>query len=358
MFENKKIAVFGLTPAAEKIALQLKAEVDKKNKANHLDLYLSARLKNKDHFSFGSLRAKTAEIFSDYQGLVFIMALGITVRIIAPLIESKENDPAVVTIDDRAQNVISTLSGHLGGANQLTEELAELLKARPVITTATDLNNKLAVDLLAERLNCKIRPFSRLKKANSALLFGGNLHIFSEYQIELKKTENLKLFPLSRLAELQSRDNFEVIISNNKLNLKENQLQLIPRNLVLGIGCRKNTSFLALEEALNKFLYDFNLCRESIKKTATIDLKKEEKGIRELAAKNNWPLIIIEREEIKAVEAELEIKKSDFVRKITGVSAAAAPAAILASASGKLLIDKQKYEGITFAVFEEEIKDE
>lgn len=354
MFKEKKTAVIVLTPAAKELALKLKKEY------RHLDLYLPTKLdkENESYQAFSSLSSLVGKIFKEYDALIFIMALGIVVRIIAPLLESKKSDPAVLTIDDTAQNVISTLSGHLGGANQMTVEIADFLKARPVITTATDCNNKLAVDLLAQRLDCKIKPFDRLKKANGALLFGSELHIFSDYKIKIKADNNIKIYSLEQLQELRSSEAFEVIISNQKFKLQENQLQLIPRNIVLGIGCRKNTTAAAIRRSLKSLLEELNLLPASIKKIATIDLKKEEAGILELAAENNWPLEIIEREKIKEVETGLDIKKSDFVKKITGVAAAASPAAVLASGVGKLIADKKKYEGITLSVFEEEVTDE
>ena len=123
-------------------------------------------------------------------------------------------------------------------------------------------------------------------------------------------------------------------------------------------ACRKNISFKKLEQAFKQFLAQNNLAQASIKGLATIDLKKDERGIVKLAAKYNWPLKIIKRSEIKKVEVDLEIAKSDFVKKTIGVSAAAAPAAILASNSGQLIIDKTKYSGITMAAVEEEIRSE
>ncbi|MFW6294809.1 MAG: cobalt-precorrin 5A hydrolase [Halanaerobium sp.] len=354
MLNKKNAAVIMLTPAAKEVALKLKKEY------KHLDLYMPFKLAENDEsdFSFDSLSSLVKRVFKEYDALIFIMALGIVVRVIAPLLESKKSDPAVLTIDDTAQNVISTLSGHLGGANQLTAELADFLKARPVITTATDCNNKLAVDLLAQRLNCKIKPFSRLKKANGALLFGKKLHIFSDYNIKIEEDDNLAQFSLAQLADKSSPEAFELIISNQKIKLKENQLQLIPRNIVLGIGCRKNTSAEEIEAALSSLLRDLNLLPESIKKVATIDLKEKEAGILKLTAENNWPLEIVSRESIKKLEADLDIKKSDFVKKTIGVTAAASPAAVLASDSGKLIVDKQKYSGITLSVVEEEVRDE
>ncbi|MFW6251991.1 MAG: cobalt-precorrin 5A hydrolase [Halanaerobium sp.] len=354
MLQEKKAAVIVLTPAAKKLALKLKTESKK------LDLYLPKKLKetDEDYFTFNSLGSLVSSIFEEYEALIFIMALGIVVRVIAPLLKSKRTDPAVLTIDDTAQNVISTLSGHLGGANQLTLEIAEILDANPVITTATDCSNQPAFDLLAQRLNCEIKPFARLKKANGALLFKQELHIFSDYQLNLKEDHKLRIYPLSELNQDLKSEAFEVIISNQKFKLKKNQLQLIPQNLIIGIGCRKGKTAAELDKALNKLLSEYKLNRESIKKLATIDLKKNEAGILKLAAKNNWPLEIIERQQIREIEKELKIEKSDFVKKTIGVAAAAAPAAVLAADSGSLIIDKQKYAGITLAVVEEEVKDE
>lgn len=356
MFEKAKIAVLVLTPAAKKNALKLKKENP------NLDLFCSERLvgaKTKNQFkTFSSLRKIVTKIFKDYDALIFIMALGIVIRIIAELLESKKTDPAIITIDDQGQNVISTLSGHLGRANELTLEIAKILGARPVITTATDCNNKLAIDLLAQRLNCEIKPFKLLKKANSALLFKQELHIFSDYKFKLPVDDNLKKYPLSEFDNSAEANVFKVIVANHTFKLGANQIQLFPKNLIIGLGCRKNTPFKKLEQALKQFLAQNNLAQASIKGLATIDLKKDERGIVKLAAKYNWPLKIIERSKIKKVEADLEIAKSDFVKKTIGVSAAAAPAAILASKSGQLIIDKTKYSGITLAAVEEEIESE
>ncbi|RCW50445.1 cobalt-precorrin 5A hydrolase [Halanaerobium sp. MA284_MarDTE_T2] len=354
MLKDKKIAIIILTPAAKKIALKLKKVV------SSLDIYSPNKLKDKNNqfYYFNSFKTTINDIFNKYDGIVFIMALGIVVRIIAPLLNNKKTDPAVITIDDSGQNVISTLSGHLGGANLLTVEIAAVLDSNPVITTATDCSNQPAFDLLAQKLNCKIEPFKRLKKANGALLFGKEVHIYTDYKIHIKETKKLKKHSLNYVNNKIKDDVFEVIISNQQYKLKENQLQLIPRNIIIGIGCRKNISFFAIKSALNSILIENNLSRESIKKLATIDLKKNEKGILKLAEKNDWPLEIITRKKIREIEDSLKIKKSDFVKKTIGVAAAAAPAAILASNNGELIVDKQKYAGITLAVFEEEIESE
>lgn len=311
MLKDKEIAIIILTPAAKKIALKLKKV------ASSLDIYSPKKLKDKnDQFCyFDSFKTTVNDIFNKYDGLVFIMALGIVVRIIAPLLNSKKTDPAVITIDDSGQNVISTLSGHLGGANQLTAEIADILESNPVITTATDCSNQPAFDLLAQKLNCKIEPFKRLKKANGALLFGKEVHIYTDYKINIKETEKLKKHSLNHVNNEIKDDVFEVIISNQQYELKENQLHLIPRNITIGIGCRKNTSFLDIKSALNSILIENNLSQKSIKKLATIDLKRNEKGILKLAEENGWPLEIIERKKIREIEDSLKIKKSDFVKK-------------------------------------------
>ena len=358
-----KIAVLALTEGGKKLAVKLAKEM------NSVEIYLAERLKddNEDYNYYSSLKDLTAELFKSYDGLIFIMALGIVIRIIAPLLQSKKSDPAVLTIDETGKNVISTLSGHLGGANKLSLEIAQKLKANPVITTATDCNNLEAVDLLAKRIGCAIEPFKRLKYANAALVNGEKLNIFTDYEIEIEKNEQIDIHPLQMREKMKLKNeqktnnysfeesNFNVIISNKKIELKQNELQLIPKNIVIGIGCKKNMPEARIAEAVDYLRQELKLNKKSIKKIATIDLKKEEKGILAYAEKNNLELEIVNRSRIKEIEADLNIKKSNFVKKITGIAAAAAPAAILSSGKGNLIMDKRKFSGITLAVFEEEL---
>jgi len=91
---------------------------------------------------------KIVELFKSNDALVCLFSLGAVIRLISPHLKDKKTDPAVIVIDDKAQFVISTLSGHLGGANKLTNDIADRLGATPVITTAADVNKTIAVDLV------------------------------------------------------------------------------------------------------------------------------------------------------------------------------------------------------------------
>lgn len=363
---EQKGAIIVLTSGGRELAVKLKREM------SSFKIYLPEKMANnsEDYNYYNSLKDLTKDLFESSDALVFIMALGIVVRMIAPYLQSKRTDPAVITIDETGKNVISTLSGHLGGANTLSLAIAKKLGANAVITTATDCRNLEAVDLLAERIDCEIEPFSRLKYANAALVNGEKLNIFTDYKIEIETADQINISPLRLLEKKRSREKnknlnenlvkaeFTVIISNKTLSLEADELQLIPKNIVIGIGCKKNISADKIGEAVDNLLNELKLHKKSIKKIATIDLKKEEKGILDYVEKNGLKLEIVSRSMIQQVEADLNIKKSKFVKKVSGVYAAAAPAAMLSSAKGTLIMDKRKFSGITLAVFEEELANE
>ena len=123
--------------------------------------------KDKD---FDDLKNFVADIFDKFDALIFICAAGITVRIIAPHIVSKLSDPAVIVIDERGRNVISLLSGHVGGGNDLTLKIATAINSNPVITTATDIENKFAADSFAAKLGLIPTPKNAIKAINTAVL--------------------------------------------------------------------------------------------------------------------------------------------------------------------------------------------
>jgi len=300
-----------------------------------------------------SLKNLTASLFEKYDSIIYIMALGIVVRVIAPFLANKKVDPAVITIDETAQNVISTLSGHLGGANMLTNRVAEILNSNPVITTATDCQDKIAIDILAKKLNCKIEPFSNLKLANSALVNNEPLNIFSDYNLTLLERENINFYRLSQLNLELIEENFSVIISNKKFNFDSEFLQLIPQNIIVGIGCRRGVEKGKIRQVVDKTFNKLGMSKKSIKNLATIDLKKDEKGLLNYAEEKSLKIDIIEREMIK--KEDLNISHSDFVQKTVGVPGVCEPSALLSSTNGKLILSKTKYKEVTIAVVEEEI---
>ncbi|MGM0369482.1 MAG: cobalt-precorrin 5A hydrolase [Bacillota bacterium] len=338
------LAVIALTSSGEELALKLE------KKLTDVDLYVAAKLNsNAEVNEFdSSLQELVAELFLQYDGLIFIMSLGIVVRVLAPYIEDKRDDPAVVTIDETGANVISTLSGHLGGANQLTAKIAKQIEAYPVITTATDCQGKLAFDLLAQQLNCEIIPFDNLKLANAALVNEQRVNIFSDLELELDLAENVALFSLD---DLGSKKGFPVIISNQIIEISGAYLQLVPQNIILGVGCRKGVSVKQVETAINLALQKLGLAKASVKSIATIDLKKDESGLKEAAGKLGVELEIVAREEIKKVD--FDYTTSEFVKEQIGVGGVCEPTALLSAEEGELLLDKTSKNGVTVAVVKE-----
>ncbi|GAB6100476.1 cobalt-precorrin 5A hydrolase [Halanaerocella petrolearia] len=338
-----KLAVIALTEAGKELAYSLDELLE-------VDLYLAAKVESrKDVNTFdSSLKELVSKLFTQYDGLIFIMALGIVVRVISPYLRDKREDPAVITVDETAENVISTLSGHLGGANQLTNQVASLIEANPVITTATDCQDKLAFDLLAKKLNCEVVPWKNLKLANAALVNGRQVNIFTDLELDLNLAEEVSLFPLEQLGEVEG---FPVIISNQDIKLTKPYLQLIPQNIVVGVGCRRGVSANQVKTAIFSALQKLDLHQASIKKLATIDLKEDEAGIIDTAKELDIPVDIIAREEIK--EADLDYTRSEFVKEQIGVGGVCEPAAQLSIQKGELLLPKTINNKVTVALVRE-----
>ena len=357
MTGNKKTAVITLTKGGINLGQQLLKQYP------DFKLYVPSKFRgcedkpgDRIYYYDTSLKELISRIFTNHHNLIFIMSLGIVVRIITPYLESKKKDPAVVTIDENGQNVISTLSGHLGGANSLTKELADFLDTNPVITTATDCQGKPAIDLLAKKMNCVIKPFSNLKLANSAIVNDNRLNIFTNYNIPLSETKNIKIHPLSQLGPELLETGFPVIISNKRYTIDREYLQLIPRNITIGIGCRRGVSFTKINKAITRALEITNLREASIKSLATIDLKVDEAGILTYLENKKLKIDIIARDQIRKEEANLKgISRSEFVEKTVGVPGVCEPAALISSNNGKLLLPKTKFNKVTIAVVEEEL---
>lgn len=271
--------------------------------------------------------------FNSYDGHIFIMATGIVVRKIASLIKSKDVDPAVVVIDERGHFVISLLSGHLGGANELAENAAEKLGLLPIITTSSDVTGKIAVDTLAQKLGGELESLEKAKNV-TALIVDGK-------EVELKLPKNVKLEG--------SNPEGVIIVSNRE---KVESVRIYPKNLVVGIGCKRGTSAEHIMEGLSRAMAKNNLSMKSIKKLATVDVKADEIGLLECSEILGKELVIISRDEIREVEEQFE--GSAFVKKQIGVSAVSEPCALLASnGKGKFLEKKYIYDGMTVSIYEE-----
>lgn len=323
-------------------------------------LYVSSRYagqggKGCSSFEPAETKALIASLWKEYDGFVFIMASGIVVRMIAPLLESKESDPAVVVMDEAGKFAISLLSGHLGGANQLAERCAFACGARAVITTATDANDLPSFDMLARENGWIIDDISQVKHLNTLLLDNQEIAIVDQSGITrnwLHGRGRTRFYgTLSEATD--SRAAGFLFVTNRDLPPKtqpDKLLILRPRNLVLGIGCNRGTPADEIEVFVATHLKRLFLSRKSICCIASVAAKRDEAGLIEYAARISVPLHFFESDELN--RTDFPSPPSAHALAAVGASGVAEPAAILASNGGKLLLKKVKSENVTLAVAE------
>lgn len=349
-----EIAYFYLTEEGGLLAHKLAA-------AHPGDIY------NKENFK-ENLRAG----FKKYDSLVCIMATGIVVRILAPLIVHKTSDPAVVVLDQKGRHAISLLSGHLGGANDLAREMASISGGEAVITTATDVAGELSFDTFAKKYDMAIENIEQLKHISGALLSGKKVNVFTDKNVEKLYPElveeqtrgTLHIFPLSEFFEIYNiESDIPAVIIDEGFPTKFTTISdittpslipvlfLRPRTICAGIGCKRNMEQQPIEEALLQTLKEEGIHPLSLKCIATIPLKSDEPGIIGTAANWNVPLKIIPTEEIEELDIhKLGIATSEFVASQTGVLSVSTACSYIASGRGTILRDKAKYKGITIAL--------
>lgn len=346
---GNSVAVFALTSGGAALARILTKKLG-------AHLYLPARLKvaggleedlPENTFFFVNFRETLGKFFGAYRGFIFIMATGIVVRTIAPLLRSKYTDPAVVVMDEAGRFAISLVSGHVGGANRLARQLAALTGGIPVITTATDVRGKPAVDILAKQLNCVPVPPARVKEINRALAEGEPVWLTSQWPVPEELSRGFEA-----AGPYPSRG-WEVIITRDPAVVKEKSLHLLPRNLIAGVGCRRGVSREMIISALDNVLAEIPGGIKRLKALATADIKKDEAAIFQAARHYGLPVQVISRDEIKELEGTYE--ESEFVKKTVGVGGVCEPAAIIASGRGKIVIPKRKMGPVTVAVAEEKL---
>ncbi len=295
--------------------------------------------------------------------LVFVMASGIAVRTIAPLIEAKDTDPAVIVMDIHGRHVISLLSGHLGGANALAVRLAGITGGTPVITTATDTEGLTAFDMVAGDNDMVVEHGERMKYISGALVDGRTVRLYTTLPLlgVLKGPVERADIPV-RPGDVSGPfpcpgDAPTVVIDPLIAGLPGPVVYLRPRTLVLGVGCKKDIDPNRLERAFEAFCRERGVLKMCIRALATADIKSDEPAILRLAEKLGVPLKVISREAIGELDLSQvpggAIEASDFVRSVTGVGSVSEASAYLASGKGRIRIPKTKYPGITFALAEE-----
>ncbi|WMJ22033.1 cobalt-precorrin 5A hydrolase [Paludicola sp. MB14-C6] len=272
-------------------------------------------------------------------GIIFIGAVGIAVRLIAPYIKSKDTDPAVIVIDELGKYVIPILSGHIGGANKLAQTTADFLNATPIITTATDLNNVFAVDVWSTNSNCVIPDISKIKYISSALLKGEQVGFASDFECG---------DPLPDGVVKSDNFNIGIMVSlDEKKHPFDITLNVIPKIITIGVGCKKNTDAKVFEQYVLDTLQNLAISMKAVKEIASIDLKKEEECIIQFCNKYKIPFQTYTSDELSKVKGDFSY--SEFVKKTTGVDNVCERSAVMKN-GGELILKKQSNNGMTIAI--------
>lgn len=316
---------------------------------------------------------------NNYTIIIGIMATGILVRSIALKIQNKTSDPGILSIDDNGKFVISLLSGHLGGANELTLKIAELLKSNPVITTATDINNKIGIDSLSNKYYWEIINKKEILNFNKRILEGKSIKLFLNFNKNEKiryiddlknylKNNNNNTLEIIDLKNIESSiENIEnSILSSNydEIYCKNENCSIVatfsneyiffnPKKIVLGIGSRANISKKDVLKAIKISINNLNIPLERVDSIVTGKMKKNEKGILNAVNEINKPLEIIPIDEIKEFDYPF-ISRSEFVKEKFDIPGVAEPSALIfASKHGnnpKLIHKKIAVNGVTIAI--------
>lgn len=294
-----------------------------------------------------SLGEWTKERFADSEAIVFVGACGIAVRSIAPFVKSKKTDPAVVVVDEQGKFAISLLSGHLGGANELAEEIAALCGAQPVVTTATDLNKKFAVDVFADKNGCQISDMVLAKEVSAALLAGKEVGFASDFPWTGELPAGLKA-----VKDGEEKPELGIYVTSGcGTKPFARTLFLIAPTVTVGIGCRKGTPKEAVSRMVERVCRECGISLSALEQAASIDLKKEEPGILAFCEELDLPFVTYSAELLK--QAEGAFSSSSFVAEVTGVDNVCERAAIIGSSregNGRLILRKQAQDKVTAAL--------
>lgn len=270
--------------------------------------------------------------------IVFVGSTGMAVRGIAPWVRDKKTDPGVIVVDESGSVVISLLSGHIGGANQITRLLALQLEATPIITTATDVNGRFSVDDWAARNGLTIGSMKNAKAVAAAIL-EEDVPMTCDFPVAGQLPEGTFAGKCGKLG---------IYIGYRDCNPFQTTLQLIPKVLTLGIGCRRGTPMEKIEQAVKAVCQEKGIAMEAIGLLASIDLKADEEGLLAFAKKYQLPTRFYTAQELRQVPGEFPA--SAFVSGVTGVDNVCQRAAM--AEAEKCIVEKTAMDAVTVAIGE------
>jgi cobalt-precorrin 5A hydrolase len=300
------------------------------------------------------LTAFLGELFTTRQALVLVMATGIAVRCLAPHLRDKRCDPAVVVVGEDGRYVISLLSGHLGGANDLAREVARLIGGQAVITTAGDLGGLPALDVVARDLGLVPAPERRLARVAARLADGARVGFWAEPSLVSVLEDRLGRGRVRPLEEFEGPEGWEggVLVTDRRLpDFGPNWMFWRPRTVVVGVGCRRGVSARTVLAAVGRALRFAGVSRRSLLALATVDLKAEEPGLVSAVARLRCPLLVFGRREVaRMLSEDGQLARSARVQARIGVGGVCEPCARLGAGGGSLIWPKTAYRGVTVAV--------
>ena len=286
---------------------------------------------------------KIVELFKNNDAVVCIFSLGAVIRLVAPHLKDKKTDPAVIVIDDQANFVISVLSGHIGGANEMTREIAKGLDALPVITTAADVNNTIAVDLVGRDLGWKIDDDSTVTRISAHMVNEEPIGVLQEAGARnwyKKLPKNVSIY--SNLEDLRNSDSKAcLIISDRQIDKYPEKESVVyrPPSLVIGIGLHQDTSKETIRQGIRTCLQRFKLSSKSVARLVSIKKPQDIQGLIDIGKEMGVPVEYVNREELAEIAAP---NPSETVRTFEG-TASVSEAAALKVSGGELIVEKQKF---------------
>ncbi len=330
------VSVISLTESGRQISCKIAENLG----SHKIQRYCFHKHTDKESKIFSNLSELAERLFASSDAIVFVCACGIAVRSVAPYIHSKLSDPAVIVIDDCGKYVIPVLSGHIGGANALAKQLADILEAQAIITTATDIGGHFSPDSFAAANNLILSDYNMAKQAAAAVLDGVKIGLISEYEC----------LNIPRDVICDKGQKYGMYIGrNNTVKPFPMTLYLVPKNIVIGIGCKKGVCMNTIEKTVKTALKNANIQFEYVCGAATIDLKSDEAGLLEFCQKYGITLDFYTAEELMKVDGNFSV--SDFVKKVTGVDNVCERSAVKSS-GGNIVMPKYAYNGVTVAAAE------
>lgn len=351
-----KLALIVITKHGARHALKLRSKMP------DAVLYILEKQKAENHDGaryFETIKDLTSEIWDKVDGLVYFVSLGAVIRTIAPLLKSKDTDPAVVVVDDASRFAISVLSGHGGGANELAEAVALALGATAVVTTASDVHATIPVDILGRELGWTLEDKTHATPVSAAMVNEKPVAFIQEcgeknwWSRPTPLPKNVSLY--ASIAEAKPSEAYLVVSDRSTETLKSELAEVWdkvliyrPKSLYLGMGCDQGTDLDEVWNLVENTFLEAGLSTKSIAQIASIDLKANEESLHQLSQKIGVSLKFFTSDELNArgtISAP-----NPMVKKHTGATGVSEPAAMLAAGVTSLLVTKKKSQRATLAV--------